>query len=260
MEAVHDPNLENEGKVTYTSTKADLGIKNRTDQEDGKAVGLETRIQFICITVIALMVILFLLIAAIIRSYSEGSWSIFESVYFWFVTLTTIGLGDYVPFEGRQPSTMGMTIIYYTCTFYLIIGLALVTSLIQCISVLMEGRLPKVGIAVESTETTDSDDIKSHVKENKSRKSSELTINRQLLSECSETCSYSSPSSVSPAKVSKDGCSDGFCSHSGVDLLIPPSPLQPSKRPKIPNPAKFDFNQNITKVEQRSSGRRSSIH
>ena len=100
-----------------------------------------------CIIVLFLMVISFVMLSSIIRVISEG-WTMQQSIYFWFTTLTTIGFGDFVPYDGRKPPSMIATVIYYSGTFYLIFGLALLASLIQCISVIFEGRLPRVASEV----------------------------------------------------------------------------------------------------------------
>ncbi|ROI81865.1 Potassium channel subfamily K member 1 [Anabarilius grahami] len=63
----------------------------------------------------------FFLIPAIIFSVLEEEWNFLESFYFCFISLSTIGLGDYVPGEGyhqrfRELYKLGIT-------FYLILGL-----------------------------------------------------------------------------------------------------------------------------------------
>ncbi|XP_073684624.1 potassium channel subfamily K member 1a [Garra rufa] len=63
----------------------------------------------------------FFLIPAIIFSVLEEDWNFLESFYFCFISLSTIGLGDYVPGEGyhqrfRQFYKLGITL-------YLILGL-----------------------------------------------------------------------------------------------------------------------------------------
>ncbi|XP_016122739.1 potassium channel subfamily K member 1-like [Sinocyclocheilus grahami] len=63
----------------------------------------------------------FFLIPAIIFSVLEEDWNFLESFYFCFISLSTIGLGDYVPGEGyhqrfRELYKLGIT-------FYLILGL-----------------------------------------------------------------------------------------------------------------------------------------
>ncbi|KAL0179312.1 hypothetical protein M9458_024754, partial [Cirrhinus mrigala] len=56
----------------------------------------------------------FFLIPAIIFSVLEEDWNFLESFYFCFISLSTIGLGDYVPGEGyhqrfRQLYKLGIT-------------------------------------------------------------------------------------------------------------------------------------------------------
>lgn len=112
-----------------------------------------------CIVVLLFMVILFLLVSAGLRVLSEG-WTMYESIYFWFITLTTVGFGDFVPYEGRKPSSVAATVIYYSGTFYLLIGLALIASLIQCISVMLEGRLPAVASSDNENKSKEISDSK----------------------------------------------------------------------------------------------------
>ncbi|TRY81597.1 hypothetical protein DNTS_035518 [Danionella cerebrum] len=68
-----------------------------------------------------IMVSCFFLIPAIIFSVLEEEWNFLESFYFCFISLSTIGLGDYVPGEGyhqrfRELYKLGITL-------YLILGL-----------------------------------------------------------------------------------------------------------------------------------------
>ncbi|XP_060795956.1 potassium channel subfamily K member 1a [Neoarius graeffei] len=68
-----------------------------------------------------IMVCCFFLIPAVIFSVMEEDWNFLESFYFCFISLSTIGLGDYVPGEGynqkfRQLYKVGITI-------YLLLGL-----------------------------------------------------------------------------------------------------------------------------------------
>eukprot|EP00795_Rhopilema_esculentum_P014699 gene14699-5796_t len=115
----------------------------------------DKEVRIACIIMLLILVVIFLLQSALFRVISEG-WTMQESIYFWFVTLTTIGLGDYVPYDGRRPSSLAATVVYYTGTFYLLLGLALIASLIQSVSFVMEGRLP----AIASSEPQAADDSK----------------------------------------------------------------------------------------------------
>nr|XP_009930180.1 PREDICTED: potassium channel subfamily K member 1 [Opisthocomus hoazin] len=63
----------------------------------------------------------FFLIPAAIFSVLEDDWNFLESFYFCFISLSTIGLGDYVPGEGYNQKFREMYKIGITC--YLLLGL-----------------------------------------------------------------------------------------------------------------------------------------
>ena len=93
------------------------------------------------VVVLFMIVFLFITLSSTLRMLLEG-WTMEQSVYFWFTTLTTVGFGDFVPFEGRQPPSIVLTVFYYIGTFYLMFGLALIASFIQSIAELFEVVLP----------------------------------------------------------------------------------------------------------------------
>ncbi|XP_066466477.1 potassium channel subfamily K member 7 [Tiliqua scincoides] len=64
---------------------------------------------------------LFILIPAICFWALEGTWNFLESVYFCFISLSTIGLGDYVPRGSSQPPLHELYELSITC--YLLVGL-----------------------------------------------------------------------------------------------------------------------------------------
>ncbi|XP_023779382.1 potassium channel subfamily K member 1, partial [Cyanistes caeruleus] len=63
----------------------------------------------------------FFLIPAAIFSVLEDDWNFLESFYFCFISLSTIGLGDYVPGEGYNQKFRELYKIGITC--YLLMGL-----------------------------------------------------------------------------------------------------------------------------------------
>ncbi|KAL7987563.1 potassium channel subfamily K member 1 [Crotalus tigris] len=63
----------------------------------------------------------FFFIPAIIFSVLEDDWNFLESFYFCFISLSTIGLGDYVPGEGYDQKFRELYKIGITC--YLLLGL-----------------------------------------------------------------------------------------------------------------------------------------
>lgn len=66
------------------------------------------------------MAFLVLIIPTIVFTTLEPQWSYLDSVYYIFVSLTTIGLGDFVPSDGVEKSHMSFYRI--AVTVYLILG------------------------------------------------------------------------------------------------------------------------------------------
>ncbi|XP_054846438.1 potassium channel subfamily K member 7 [Eublepharis macularius] len=64
---------------------------------------------------------LFILIPAVCFWALEDNWNFLESVYFCFISLSTIGLGDYVPKGSSQPPLHELYELSITC--YLLVGL-----------------------------------------------------------------------------------------------------------------------------------------
>ncbi|KAK8787457.1 hypothetical protein V5799_022765 [Amblyomma americanum] len=77
------------------------------------------------VSLVLLFLLAYMTLGALIFSLCEG-WSFFEAFYFVFVSMSTIGFGDYVP---RQPAFMMATFVY------LLFGLALTS---MCITVIQE--------------------------------------------------------------------------------------------------------------------------
>ena len=66
-------------------------------------------------------------------------WSYFESLYFSFITMTTVGLGDYVPGCSNTWEDSTYRLIYKVLlTFYFIIGLSFMLLILE-----LTGRVPE---------------------------------------------------------------------------------------------------------------------
>ena len=141
----HDDNNSNNNSDDVGRPRSNSAL-NRLMQRNismPKFVTYDFSVKVISIVVLSLLAILFLVISAFLRYCSEG-WTFHEGFYFWYITFTTIGLGDYVPFGGKAPSSPYVRALYYVGTYYLLFGLALGASLIQCIGTLLQGRIPSI--------------------------------------------------------------------------------------------------------------------
>ncbi|XP_055911943.1 potassium channel subfamily K member 1-like [Eupeodes corollae] len=69
----------------------------------------------------ALVAILFLAIPTTVFAYLEPEWDALDAFYYCFISLTTIGLGDYIPGDGIAPENRSLYKICITC--YLVCGL-----------------------------------------------------------------------------------------------------------------------------------------
>ena len=150
-------------RITETTANVWKFVDSRIFNREPRKIYLKT---VACIFIMVTGMILFL--AGIGKSY-EG-WTFFEGVYFAFITLSTIGFGDFVP---QHPSNSekdhpGYVIAFTVLTFvYFTFGLAVVSSALLAISRLFEDEPPWGFISLMGGDDGEDDESENLLREKK---------------------------------------------------------------------------------------------
>ena len=134
-------------------------IDKRFFQKESRSVNFRTGI-FLLLIMILMMIVL-----AMLAVCYEG-WSFLEGVYFAFITLSTIGFGDYVPSHPEEKfggdGTKHHHVALFVCvTFiYITIGLSVVSSVLLSVTRIFENKTAWDFVSLEN----DSDDDELMVK------------------------------------------------------------------------------------------------
>ena len=87
----------------------------------------------------SIVLMIFMLLGGAVFAKSSEDWTMMEGIYFTFVTLSTIGFGDYVVNDGGYVhETMTKTLVTQINLVFLILGLGVVSSVLCSISKLLE--------------------------------------------------------------------------------------------------------------------------
>ncbi|KAM4663521.1 potassium channel subfamily K member 1-like [Discoglossus pictus] len=78
---------------------------------------------------ITFLCVLFFLIPATVFNIVEGNWDYIDALYFCFISLTTVGLGDFVPGEQSGQRMPDLYKLFVTC--YLLLGLVAVLLIVE---------------------------------------------------------------------------------------------------------------------------------
>ncbi|XP_034350862.1 potassium channel subfamily K member 6 [Arvicanthis niloticus] len=81
------------------------------------------------VALLMVIVAIFFLVPAAVFAYLEESWSFLDAFYFCFISLSTIGLGDYVP--GETPGQQYRALYKVLVTAYLFLGLVAMVLVLQ---------------------------------------------------------------------------------------------------------------------------------
>lgn len=124
-------------RITETIANVFRFIDRRICNRDPQSIHMKT-----VVAVFVIVISMILILATLAMKY-EG-WTYFEGLYFGFITLSTIGFGDYVPMHPSENTDHPAFVIIFTViTFlYFTVGLALVSSALLAISRLFEDEPP----------------------------------------------------------------------------------------------------------------------
>ncbi|XP_075393758.1 potassium channel subfamily K member 6 isoform X2 [Tenrec ecaudatus] len=81
------------------------------------------------VVLLVVVLVFFFLVPAAVFAYLEESWSFLDALYFCFISLSTIGLGDYVP--GESPGQPYRALYKVLVTVYLFLGLVAMVLILQ---------------------------------------------------------------------------------------------------------------------------------
>ncbi|XP_062241612.1 potassium channel subfamily K member 6 [Platichthys flesus] len=110
-------------RLMFPLVLAPVGLLQRSGMEPRSA----TAVHFLLMLV--LMVLCFFLAPAAVFSTLEVSWSFLDGVYFSFISLCTIGLGDFVP--GMEPGQKYRQLYQVSVMVYLFVGLMMMYLLLR---------------------------------------------------------------------------------------------------------------------------------
>ena len=105
---------------------------------------------------------LIILIPAIVYCYVEKQWDYLDAVYYCFITFSTIGFGDLVPNALRERDQVSsQVIIEFADLLYLVVGLAIMSSVVVAISGVIESKTQMLVDPMEAFRRIDMENLNS---------------------------------------------------------------------------------------------------
>lgn len=110
-------------RIMYPLVLAPVGLLQRSGMEPRPA----SVVHFVLLLVV--VVLCFFVLPAFVFSTVELSWTFLDGIYFCFISLCTIGLGDFVP--GTQPEQRYRSLYQVLVIIYLFVGLMMMFLLLR---------------------------------------------------------------------------------------------------------------------------------
>uniref|UniRef100_A0A1I8IZX5 Ion_trans_2 domain-containing protein n=1 Tax=Macrostomum lignano TaxID=282301 RepID=A0A1I8IZX5_9PLAT len=134
-------------------------------EEDDNDDDFDDEVVNIPITVTIMLLILYILVGAAVFTAWEKDWTLVEGTYFSFITLSTIGFGDYVPGRNGPFDDVSVIMELLVGAIYCLFGLAMLSMCMNLIQDEITAKLRwignKMGIKTKSSEDEEEDEDES---------------------------------------------------------------------------------------------------
>uniref|UniRef100_UPI0037E976F1 potassium channel subfamily K member 6 n=1 Tax=Semicossyphus pulcher TaxID=241346 RepID=UPI0037E976F1 len=147
-------------RLMYPLVVAPVGLLQRSGMEPRPA----TALHFLLLLV--LVVLFFFLAPAAVFSTVEMTWSFLDGVYFCFISLCTIGLGDFVP--GTHPTQKYRPLYQVAVMVYLFVGLMMMYLLLRTFHKMADLHGLTTFLQLPRCEESDLDEEREPIVENRS--------------------------------------------------------------------------------------------